>query len=73
MIAWASRWLVWIFIRLLITGACIFTIQSALTSEGFRIETKSLLVIAACVILAIRFWSSNPNKEKETLLSDDDF
>jgi hypothetical protein len=74
MIAWASRWLIWIAIRLAVTGACIFTIQSVLASEGFRTETRSLLIIAGCMIIAIRVWSSNPDtKEKETLLSDDDF
>jgi hypothetical protein len=66
MIEWATRWAAWLFIRFIITGACIFTIQTALESEGFRIETRSLLIIAGCMIIAIRVWSSNPNQKDIT-------
>jgi hypothetical protein len=61
MLEWFARWATWIIVRLVATGACIFTIQSALTSEGFRTDIRSLCIIAGCMILAIRLWSSNPD------------
>jgi hypothetical protein len=65
MIEWASRWLVWIAIRLGITMACLFTIKNTLELEDFRIEWRSLLVITICLIISIRFWSANPDRKEK--------
>ena len=64
MIEWASRWFVWGIIRIIVTGACLFTIKNSLELEDFRIEWRSLLVITLCLIVSIRFWSSNPDQKK---------
>lgn len=43
--------------RSIVTLLCCLTVQRMIASEGYRCEMSTLLVAAACVIIAVRFWT----------------
>jgi hypothetical protein len=56
MIAWMIQKAGWFAIRLVVTMACLYTIQQAVHTEGYYIEFKVLLICAVCAIIGMRFW-----------------
>lgn len=56
MIAWATRHLVQLGIRLAVTLASCFTLQQVIQQEGYRCELSTLLVGAALAIIVLRLW-----------------
>jgi hypothetical protein len=60
MIAWAWRWIVWLLIRVAITGAIIFTMQMLLHLNGYWIPTNNLIMCTLLIIIGIRCWSGSP-------------
>ncbi len=50
------RWFGWTLIRLLVTFACIFTVQNIIHQEGYLISLPILLAASAAVIVGVRIW-----------------
>jgi hypothetical protein len=53
---WFLERLFWFGARILVTLACCVTVQNIIAEEGYRCELKSIVLAAACVIVAVRFW-----------------
>jgi uncharacterized membrane protein len=66
MIAWMARWVVWFAIRVVVTLACIYSIQNIIHQEGYRVEFTTLLLASICAIIAIRMWMPS-SKESEKI------
>jgi hypothetical protein len=63
MIVWAWRWFCWLFVRVVITGALLFTLQTVLHSQGYWISTNNLVISAALIIIGIRCWTGSPENK----------
>jgi len=67
MFRWALHHLVWFSIRIVVTLACVWTVNNVIAYEGYRVEYRDLLICAACLIVLMRFWMPRPyEKKKET-------
>lgn len=64
MIGWIVQNIGWFIIRMIVTFACLWTIQWAVHQQGYFIDFKILMVCAVSMIVALRFWMP-PNKNKE--------
>lgn len=47
---------IWYTIRIVVTLACVWTIQNVIHKEGYYIKFDTLLIVAVCVIIGVRFW-----------------
>lgn len=56
MIAWMASWVWWFAWRLVVTLACLWTVQNVIHQEGYYIEMKILMVAALCMIVGVRVW-----------------
>lgn len=56
MIQWALRHIVWFTIRVVVTLACIWTLQNVIHREGYLVPYSTLLVGAVCLIVGVRMW-----------------
>lgn len=65
MLAWIAYWTWWFAWRIVITLACLYTIQHVISAQEYRVEMNDLIIIAICAILALRFWMPSCNKEKD--------
>lgn len=63
MLRWIINNIVWFSIRLVVTLACIFTIQNVIHQEGYLIPYKILLVGAICLIVGVRLWMPSQDKK----------
>lgn len=67
MIAWMMYWIWWALWRSAITIACVLTIQHIIHEQDrVWIDTQSMMIGAACLVLVIRIWSmSGDSKENK--------
>lgn len=72
MLHWAFRHIVWFTIRCTVTLACLYTLQHVMESEGYRVESHSLLMVAVIFVIGVRMWApsiKNKEENKETTWS----
>lgn len=46
----------WLTIRVLVTLACVWTIQNIIYRDGYHVEFKTLIVAAIVIIVGVRMW-----------------
>lgn len=66
MIRWAISHVVWFVIRCAVTLACLYTLQHVMVDEGYRVENKSLLMVAVVFVIGVKTWTWVPGKEEKT-------
>jgi len=72
------RWVLhhtwWFIVRIVVTLACVYTVNGVIQHEGYRVEFHNLLIVAVCLIVLMRFWMPRPlekkKENKETTWSD---
>jgi predicted MFS family arabinose efflux permease len=64
MIRWAAHHIGWLAIRIAVTLACCWTVNNVIAEEGYRVAFYDLLIVAACLIVLMRFWMPRPYEKK---------
>lgn len=66
MISWISNRIVWFISRLMITLACILTVYHLINqTTPYKVSFDLLVIVSACVIIAVRFWIPTCNCHKK--------
>jgi len=66
MVVWALQRIGWFTIRLVVTLACMWTIQQAIHLEGYLIDFRILCVCAVCLIVGVRIWMPSCSSKETT-------
>lgn len=60
MIQWAAHHAGWFLIRVVVTLACIWTVNNVIAEEGYRVAYTDLTICAVALIVLMRFWMPRP-------------
>jgi hypothetical protein len=65
MLRWAVHHITWFIIRIVVTAACIFTVNNVIAEEGYRVAYMDLSICTACLIVLMRFWLPKSYDKKD--------
>lgn len=65
MLQWMLYWVWWIGWRIVVSLACMYTLQHLMHEEGYYVSMTNMLSMGAVMVVAIRIWSAQPNREEK--------